>query len=180
MQYDAPAPGRPRIADHDGQAARRVLDASAFYTGLPFESLEAHHTTQAVLDEVRHIKSNYDVLGALIQTGRLTVRDPLPEHVAKIRDAAAASGDMRLSDGDVSVLALCLEMRGELVTDDFAVSNVASNLGLRVSPIMTPGIRTAGRWIHYCPGCEMDFPGDSVCPQCGNALRRRLAGNQAS
>ena len=37
-----------------------------------------------------------------------------------------------LSDEDVSTIALSLQLKAELVTDDFALSNVAKNLNIKV------------------------------------------------
>ena len=43
----------------------RILDASAFYAGVPFRSSEDCYTTSLVYDEIQHIKKNHDVLGTL-------------------------------------------------------------------------------------------------------------------
>ena len=159
----------------------RILDASAFYAGIPFGSLEEHHTTPLIFDEVQHIKKNHDALETLIQTKRLMIREPEQEFVEQIKNKAKESGDIQeLSKEDISILALCLELQGELVTDDFAVSNVASNLGIKVSAIMTSGIKDVGKWVHYCVGCGMQFSKMSECPQCGNPLKKKLLKNQAS
>ena len=85
------------------------------------------------------------------------------------------TGDFnQLSKEDISVLALCLQMNGEIITDDFAISNVAKNLSLKVSPLMTSGIKDVGNWIHYCPGCRKNFPSGTECPLCGTKLKRKL------
>jgi endoribonuclease Nob1 len=157
----------------------RILDASAFYAGVPFGSLEEHHTTPEVFDEVQHIKKNHNALETLIQTKRLMVRQPEIEFIKMIKRKANESGDIQeLSKEDISILALCLELQGELVTDDYAVSNVASNLGIKVSPVMTDGIKDVGKWVHYCSGCGIQFTKISECPQCGNPLKRKLLKNE--
>ena len=154
--------------------AFRIIDASAFYAGLPFGSPEKFHTTPQVFAEIEHIKKSHGALDALIRTGRLNIREPDVKFVKKIKDAAAKSGDADLSTGDVSVLALSLELRGEIITDDYAVSNVAQNLGIRVRTLMSAGIKNVGRWEYYCAGCGAGFAGVTECPRCGNPLRRRL------
>ena len=157
----------------------RILDASAFYAGIPFGSLEEHHTTPEVFDEVQHIKKNHDALETLIQTKRLMIRNPEDEYVKIIKNKAGESGDIQeLSKEDISILALCLELQGELVSDDFAVSNVASNLGIKVSSVMTNGIKDAGRWMYYCAGCGVEFAKITECPQCGNPLKKKLLKNK--
>ena len=153
----------------------RVLDASAFYAGLPFMSQERFVTTPDVFDEVRHIKKDQDALDILIQTGRLRIESAGKESTDRTVAKAKETGDYgSLSKQDISILALCLEKKSQMITDDFAVSNVAKSMHVEVSPIMTGGIRTVGRWVQYCTGCRQSFKNEPECPLCGNALRRKL------
>lgn len=93
----------------------------------------------------------------------------------KLKQHQKKTGDFnQLSKQDISVIALCLQMNGEIITDDFAISNVAKNLKLKVSPLMTSGINDVGNWIHYCPGCRKNFESGSECPLCGTQLKRKL------
>lgn len=153
-----------------------MLDAGAFYAGMPFASQETYHTTPLVLGEVSHVKGRHGAVAALIDAGRLVVSEPGPGAVARAAGAARRTGDADgMSEADVSVLALAAELRGELVTDDFAVSNAAASMGIRVLPVATRGIRDAGRWVRYCPACGLDLD-SGECPRCGGPARRRLAG----
>ena len=153
----------------------RILDASAFYAGVPFRSSSDCYTTTLVYDEIKHIKKNHDALGTLLETNRLKIREPNKQSIDDATKAAKETGDYpQLSKQDVSIIALCLEMNGEIVSDDFAVSNVAKNLGLKISPIMTKGIKDVGKWIHYCPGCRTNHPNGKECPNCGTPLKRKL------
>lgn len=153
----------------------RILDASAFYAGVPFGSAEDCYTTSLVYDEIKHIKKNQDALGTLLETNRLKIREPDKESTAAAVKAARDTGDyQQLSKQDVSIIALCIEVNGEIITDDFAISNVARNLGLKISPIMTQGITDVGKWVHYCPGCRTNHPSGSECPMCGTQLKRKL------
>ena len=54
----------------------RILDASAFYAGVPFRSSSDCYTTSLVYDEIKHIKKNHDALGTLLETNRLKIREP--------------------------------------------------------------------------------------------------------
>jgi UPF0271 protein len=159
----------------------KIVDASAFYAGIPFGSLAEFVTTSLVYDEIKHIKKNHDALGVLFETGRLKIRDPESESTSFVKNKAQETGDFQqLSKEDISVLALCVELKGELISDDFAISNVAKNLGVKVSPIMTKGIDDVGRWVHYCVGCGKSFSKGSECPLCGNPLKRKLIKNNVS
>jgi len=153
----------------------RILDASAFYAGIPFRSSSVYHTTSLVYDEIRHIKKNHGALEILLETKRLKIREPDKESTKVAVKAAKDTGDFpQLSKQDISIIALCIEMSGEIISDDFAISNVVKNLGLKISPIMTQGIKDVGKWIHYCPGCKTNHTNVKECPICGTPLKRKL------
>jgi UPF0271 protein len=154
----------------------RVLDASAFYAGIPFASQEKSYTTSVVFDEIKHIKKNHDALKVLLETKRLEIFDPEQEYITKVSSRIKEIGDFQnLSKGDISVIALCLQLDGELVTDDFAVSNTAKQLNLKVISIMTKGISEVKDWVYFCSGCEKTFSGMTQCPICGSKLSRKSA-----
>ncbi len=153
----------------------RILDASAFYAGVPFRSSDDYYTTSLVYDEIRHIKKNHGALEILLETNRLKIRESNKESTEVAIKAAKDTGDFpQLSKQDISIIALCIEMNGEIISDDFAISNVVKNLGLKISPIMTQGIKDVGKWIHYCPGCRTNHTNGKECPMCGTPLKRKL------
>ena len=153
----------------------KILDASAFYAGVPFRSSDDCYTTSLVYDEIKHIKKNHDALGTLLETNRLKIKEPNVKSTESAVKASKSTGDFpQLSKQDISIIALCIEMNGEIISDDFAISNVAKNLDLKVSPIMTKGIEDVGKWIHYCPGCRTNYPTGKECPVCGTPLKRKL------
>ena len=153
----------------------RILDASAFYAGVPFRSSNDYYTTSLVYDEIKHIKKNHGVLETLLETNRLKIREPDKESTEAAIKAAKDTGDFpQLSKQDISIIALCIEINGEIISDDFAISNVAKNLGLKISPIMTQGIKDVGKWVHYCPGCRTNHTNVKECPMCGTPLKRKL------
>ena len=156
----------------------RVLDSTAFYAGIPFSSNEPNYTTSLVYNEIEHIKKDHDAIQILIETKRLMICDPEHQFVITANNAAKKSGDIpNLSDEDISTIALSLQLNAELVTDDFAVSNVAKNLGIKVIPVMTNGIKNVITWKYYCPGCETNFSKITECPRCGNRLKRKPSKN---
>jgi len=159
----------------------RVYDASAFYAGIPFASAEQGYTTSLVFEEIKHIKKNQGALDALLETGRLKVQDPEPSSIDSVIKSAKKTGDFqKLSKADVSAVALCYQLKGQLITDDFAISNLAKNLHLEVYSVMTKGIRTVGEWNYYCPACKEEFSALSSCPICGNKLSRKLLKRKSS
>jgi endoribonuclease Nob1 len=158
-----------------------VYDASAFYAGVPFASSEQGFTTSLVFDEIKHIKKSHGAIDILLQTDRLRIIDADVEKIKSITDTSKKTGDFQhLSDADISAVALALQIDGHLVTDDFAVSNLARNLGITVHPVMTKGIRDVGRWSYYCAACKKQFTAKSVCPICGSGLRKKLLKSESS
>ena len=151
-----------------------VLDATAFYAGVPFTSQDNYYVTTLVYDEIKHIKKSHSALEILLDSKRLIIQDPKEEFSKIVRNTAKKTGDLNnLSHGDISCIALSLELDTELISDDFAVSNVAKQVGVITKPVMTKGIKIVGKWIHYCSSCGVSSK-KSICPHCGNKLRRKL------
>ena len=156
----------------------RVLDSTAFYAGIPFSSNEPSYTTSLVYNEIEHIKKDHSAIQILIETKRLMICDPEHQFVITANNTAKKSGDIpNLSDEDISIIALSLQLKAELVTDDFAISNVAKNLCIKVIPVMTNGIKNVITWKYYCPGCKTNFSKITECPRCGNRLKRKPSKN---
>jgi len=113
-----------------------VLDSTAFYAGIPFQGEGKYFTTYQVLDEVRGRG-----IGAQLIHSRVQVTEPSKESVQKVKEASHRTGDQKsLSEADTSILAVTLDLiaskRGQevvLVTDDFAVRNVAEVIGINLS-----------------------------------------------
>ena len=136
----------------------RVLDATAFYAGMPFSSNDSFMTTSVVYQEIQHIKTKQGILDILQQTNRLQVRDPEKDTITIVNGIAEKTGDSQtISEQDISIIALALENKIDLITDDFAVTNVANQLGIKTSSLMTQGIKVVGKWISYCSVCGKEF-----------------------
>jgi UPF0271 protein len=170
-----------------GEASKRrmlILDATAFYAGLPYTSVECYKTTVEVLKEVTHSSKYLAMINTLIDSKRLVVEEPPPEAYQRVRAAAAETKDISsLSEADLSILALALHYseKGDvaIVTDDYAVQNVAQTLNIQFTPTMSRGIRRMVRWVKYCPACSQVFGGKMhYCPVCGTALKRRVGSSK--
>ena len=151
------------------------MDSSAFYMGLPFQSSLKCYTTKEVYDEVEHIKKSFCGLEALIDAGNLKIVEPEQTFMDKVIRCAKDTGDSsRLSAPDLSVLALALQIDRMLISDDYAVGNVAKLLGIRVKSIAFNGIKELRKWIPYCSACRITYQeSTSTCRICGGTLRRR-------
>lgn len=153
----------------------KILDATSFYAGIPFASQEKHYTTYLVYEEIKHIKKHHNAVNTLVELGRLELLDPEKQFIDKVTQKAKQTGDFsELSNEDISVIALSLQLKGDIITDDFAVSNVAKQLGINTLPVMTGGISKILQRSLYCTACEKEFDSGKHCPICGTILKKRL------
>jgi UPF0271 protein len=149
---------------------KAVLDASIFFSEFPVSG--EVFTTPSVHDELKDIRSkgNFEKWCA----AGLRVMSPDPLNLERVAAAAAKSRDTGIiSATDADLLALTLELDAVLYTDDFAIQNVASVLGVKTCPIQQ---RKAKRvhWKYRCSGCGRYFDHDGECMICGAAIKRKL------
>ena len=156
-----------------------VLDSTAFYAGIPYQGGGRYYTTYLVLEEVKH----HSVGSSLIHS-RVQVTEPSPESLTKVKATAARTGDIgALSQTDLSLLALGLDLMNadggaSLVSDDFAVRNVAEVLSIPLAPTsMKGGEWKTISWKIYCRGCGKTYtnPKLTSCPVCGTQLIRKAS-----
>lgn len=67
---------------------------------------------------------------------------------------------------------LDLKEEGVLLTDDYAVQNVASMLGIKVEPVVQKKIKDVLIWQKVCIGCKRKFDSGDICPVCGSPMRK--------
>ena len=153
-----------------------VLDASAFYVGIPFQSSNKCITTNAVYEEVKHIRKSYSPIQALIDAGNLKIIEPELTSLNKVIACAKKTGDYtKLSQADISIIALALQFGKTLLSDDFAVGNVATLLKIPVKTLAFRGISELRAWVYFCKSCRTVYNSRiSVCQICGSRLKRRF------
>lgn len=86
-----------------------------------------------------------------------------------------------LSETDKQLLALAVELKSaarnpQIVTDDYSIQNVATQLGIEFTALATFGIRRLLEWIRYCPACHREYPANyksNTCEVCGTELKRK-------
>ena len=108
-----------------------VLDAAAMINVHFAEGV----TVPGVRAELRDLESR-ELAQANIESGTLRVLSPSPESVVTVRKVAHP----KLSETDISVLALALELNDIIFTDDYAVQATARKLGIKFKPLMFEGI----------------------------------------
>ena len=148
----------------------RVLDTSAFIH--EYTSDDAVVSVPAVHDELEgETALRFDAM----EGSGMTIHVPAPEVVTTVERAARGSGDANeLSETDVRLVATALELDATLVTDDYAMQNVAERLDLDIEPIARDGISEEREWLFQCVGCGRTFDEQrDRCPICGSDLTRK-------
>jgi len=151
--------------------------------GLDFDS----YSVPEVADELREQTGPSYRLAASRSSGKLRIQSPTTQSIGEVSEKAEKLGDkFVLSKADTSVLALALDLLREgkgpiIVSDDYAVQNVAEGIGIAYQSLATLGIRERFNWIYYCPACYRRYPeaGVEVCSVCGTKLKRKPAEKQA-
>jgi len=167
------------------RAAERVLvlDASAFIAGFnPLSVAEEQYSVPEVRRELVSDSLPWVRFKTSVDSRRLKVEVPTSQSLKRVKEASKKVGDILfLSDADLQVLALALELKEEgynaqIVTDDYSIQNVADQLKIEFAPLMTFGIRFRLKWILYCPACHRRYPSDyklESCEVCGTKLKRK-------
>jgi len=160
-----------------------VLDTSAFFAGFdPFSISDAQYTVPMVREEIKGSSMPWVRFKTAVENGKLRVKAPIEVFLKNVRMSANTVGDtFFLSEADFQVLALALELKSSgysplIVTDDYAIQNVADQLNMKFASLATFGIRFRLQWIRYCPACHKRYSAEqkiSKCQICGTELKRK-------
>ncbi len=129
-----------------------VLDTAAFLARLQLSLYGIDMvTTPRVVEEVKDLESRLG-LEISFEVSRVRVEKPSRESIELAKRVAREVGVLeRLSETDLEVLALALEMRNRgvrvaIATDDYSVQNAAAYAGIGFIPIKTRGIESVKRF----------------------------------
>jgi UPF0271 protein len=148
----------------------KVLDSSAFIN--EYHADDDTATIPLVREELTD-ESGYR-FDAMEGAG-MRIHIPDAETVERVERAARETGDLaELSDTDVRLIATTFELDATLVTDDYAMQNVAERLDVAVDVIARDGIDEQRDWRFQCAGCGREFDENrDRCPICGSDLARK-------
>ena len=150
-----------------------IADSAVFIMGYPVESTLLI-TVPSVVNELK--SSEAAMRFDLAREDGARVEVPLPRMIDEVLGMAEHTRDMEeLSTTDIEVLAKALERKDDatLLTDDYAVQNVAVMLGIDVKPVVQKKIRDILVWEKQCVGCRKRFDEGDICPICGSELKKR-------
>lgn len=150
-----------------------IADSAVFIMGYPVESTLLI-TVPSIVNELK--SSEAAMRFDLAHEDGARVEMPLPRMIDEVVGMAEHTRDMEeLSTTDIDILAKALERKDDaaLLTDDYAVQNVAVMLGIDVKPVVQKKIRDILVWEKQCVGCRKRFDEGDVCPICGSELKKR-------
>ena len=100
----------------------------------------------------------------------LKIREPNVDSIENIRKNSEETGDLGvLSNIDLKILALAYEMHGIIVSDDFAIQNVALHMGLKFTSCSGNEIKELRKWKYRCSACRTEaLEKVDSCSVCGS------------
>lgn len=158
-----------------------VLDTSAFIMGFnPNKGSEAY-SVHEVEEELSAGTMPQLRFRMFMEKGVLIVQSPSPRAEGLVDDASRKAGESSyLSSADREVLALAMDLKLSnrepvIVSDDYAIQNLAEHLGINHSSLANFGIVHRFEWIMFCPACFRRYkPPEKTCLVCGTNLKRKV------
>ena len=160
-----------------------VLDTSAFISGFDPNSFNnEQYSVPIVRKELVQNSLPWIRFNTAVDNEKMKVVAPGTYFFNRAKKASEKVGDsILLSEGDLQVLALSLELKSLghdplIVSDDYSIQNVADQMGIKFTALVTFGIRLRLHWSRYCPACYRKFPsnyGSKSCTVCGTKLKRK-------
>jgi len=158
----------------------RVLDTTALLHW-PREKLLGGHCVNSQRSELMRLSEQRMLL---VESAQIEWHDVSTESAIAV---ARKTGDLaRLSDVDLEVLALTIDLQASLVTDDYRLQNICKSEGIQFESVQTSGAKEQWNWEMRCTGCRRTKPvakdarrskKDAVadCEVCGSLMQIKRA-----
>lgn len=157
---------------HDEIMMKYVMDTSVILSGKDIPLTDPMYIPPGVLKEIKKGGRWFRKLMNMKAVGLKTVTPP-GAAVMDVRRRAKNTGDLvRLSDTDIEVIALAVHLDAVILTDDYAIQNMAKNLGVSYKGISQEGITEEYSWTYRCTKCGRWYkePTDD-CRICGGEVK---------
>lgn len=151
-----------------------VLDTMAFMQGLGLSGEMDFYTVPGVENELRgsEDRERFDHFRDI----GLVIQEPTQSSLDSIIQRSGVTGDdKRLSDVDISLLALALDLDAVIVTDDYSIQNMADELSIGYMTLTEQGIKKVIIWELRCTGCGRVWDKKyDECPVCGLDIKTKV------
>ena len=147
-----------------------ILDSSVFIRG---HTKEGDITTVAEVSE--ELNGEARLRFEAMRGGGMQIQVPQESTIEEVIRVAKKTGDITvISRTDICLIAAAIELEGVLVTDDYAMQNIAAEIGLRVEGIAMEKIKEKRNWRFKCGSCGKESKTmQDDCPVCGGELSRK-------
>ena len=160
--------------------AGEVVDTSALISW-PLEMLFGSLASPKQRNE---LTNNYPERLNIIDAIDINWINPNTESIEKIIHISKETGDIAgLSKTDIEVLALAMEHKCTLITDDYRMQNIAEYMKIKWRSVSTDGIKNIWKWEVFCLACKtVNIMPESTtnqknnlgqCVDCGSELKIR-------
>ncbi len=149
-----------------------IIDTSAILSGKINITSDNYIFPDSVISEIR--KGNLKTIIDSVDSIRIEM--PENEYIEKVVTFAKKTGDYYvLSRTDIDVIALALQLNATIITDDYAIQNVAKLMGLEYSGAGIDAIKKEIKWKYRCTGCHKIYRDYiEICPICGHKTKRYI------
>lgn len=145
---------------------KAVVDANVVIHGGRNSPFEQAVTVPEVFQELESVEAQRNA-----DTMDLEVKEPENNYLDEV-EALSESINSPTSVADEKLAALALSDGCTLVTDDKALQNLASILGIDFQAFLDTEIDTELEWIDECSNCRSTVSSES-CDRCGSELVQR-------
>lgn len=165
-----------------------ILDTCAFISGLNATYKGKFYSVPSVIEELPQSSMARLRLLTSVESGHLTIMSSSKKFNDEVIKTSKELGEIgALSKADLQVIALALELETKgldpiIITDDYAIQNMAEHLGISYSSLATFGITYEFIWETYCTACYKVYEQDCksiFCQICGTKLKRKVISKQA-
>ncbi len=101
----------------------------------------------------------------------IDIREPSDEAIENVEEQVD-KGEESVSQADIKLVALALDMEASLVTDDYWMQNLAQKLGINCRTFLKEGIQETKSWKTVCTNCGRRTE-KKRCPVCGGSTKKK-------
>ncbi|MCY3411460.1 MAG: hypothetical protein INQ03_07500 [Candidatus Heimdallarchaeota archaeon] len=150
-----------------------VLDSGIFMNVQVIPEIDGEfYLSSIILDEIQNSQTKH-IFDLFSEEKKISIVDPSTSSIAQIQSTCKKIGQNKLSQADLDVLALGLELQTSgpvsIITDDYAIKNVAKYLKIECYGIKTRGGKQLRKYNYICSSCHSNYTNDlQDCEICGN------------
>jgi len=155
-----------------------IVDTTVFIAGYILNNLKGTDVI-TVPEVVNELSDDKKLFLERALNDNLRIEPSKIDTIEYVKDVARNTGDInKLSDTDISLIAKAIEYSKKkdvvILSDDYAIQNVCSKIGIKSEGIIQRGIKEEIIWKKKCTGCKRIYDMGDICPICGSDLKIKV------